>query len=148
MPFTVSAHDFIQDQRAIEHRKKTVYKRILDILYQSLLDSRRANIKQQFFVFEVPFVSTDEPCYEYTECMSFIKSDLRNKGFFVKVLKPGNVLYISWHPKDIGQTKSGPKVEQSGNDIVIELDKNDIVGSARLIQELMALNPSSQNIFK
>ena len=42
-----------------------------------------------------------EPFYDMDECIVYLKEELRKSDFYVRLMKPGNVLYISWRAQDI-----------------------------------------------
>ncbi|KAJ3352337.1 hypothetical protein GGF32_003825 [Allomyces javanicus] len=96
-----SVHDFVEDARQIEARKRAAYETVLAKLYHELVTYRQGNVRSQFFVYTVPLIHPTEPEYTVKECVRFIKQDVKAKGFCVRVLSPGNKVYVSWHPDDI-----------------------------------------------
>lgn len=97
-------------------------------LERCLLQVKRAHETLKDYIFyRVPSSIPGEPTYDFTAYMEFLKQKLKERGFYRKILIPGDILYISWNDQLIGN-----KVEETTQDIVIEYDPNN----PRLAQQI------------
>lgn len=61
--------------------------------------------QQQFTTYTVPVALPGDIDFDLSECCEFLKTELRKSEFYVKIMKPGNVLFISWKPEDVQQVR-------------------------------------------
>lgn len=88
---------------------------------------------KDFTMYTVPMVMLDEPHYGYVACIDFLKAKLKEGGFYRRVLKPGNLIFISW------DTRGKEDIDTSDNgrdfmEVVLDVDDPQ---SAERVQRLL-----------
>ncbi len=100
MSLNFKASDLLKDELIKRKIKKKNYKQQLQRCLETI-KSANENYHKQFLVYNVPYSLIGEPNYDPAECTIYIKEELRNSEFAVDIMKPGNILFISWKPEDV-----------------------------------------------
>lgn len=105
MSFIFKASDLLKG----DERKKEMRYRNYSIQLRKCLDtisSINTYAHKQFTAYLVPSSLPGDPNFDTTECIKFLKEELRKLDFYVKLLKDGNNLLISWKPEDVQYVKA------------------------------------------
>lgn len=90
----LSINQLHNEIRVREERKKNVYKKILKLCYQKIINTNNKS-DQCFCFYNCPEFTYGIPSYNILNCNTFIMEDLIEKGFKVTYTHP-NLLYINW----------------------------------------------------
>ena len=105
----VGRHRFkASDLLAQEKTLKRVRKKNYAVQLDKCIDAIRAvneHCHALYTMYTVPFMVPGEPHYNMDECIIYLKEELRKSDFYVRLMKPGNILYISWKPEDVEKAK-------------------------------------------
>ena len=78
------------------------------VQYDKCLDSINNADKycnQQYTLYTVPYNLPGSVDFDVNECTIYLKEQLRLAEFYVKILKPGNILLISWMAEHVKKVK-------------------------------------------
>ena len=98
------ASDLLKEEEARAKLRKTNYR----VQFQkclSAVESAHKDYHRQYTQYTIPFALPADPHFTLTECISYLKEKLTEAEFYVKLMKPGNVLLISWLPEDVVKVK-------------------------------------------
>ncbi len=98
-----SAQDLRQDREMKDKVKFDIYKRIMNQCLD-VIKSKNGSCSDMWIFYEVPLLVPGEPLYETNQCSQYIIPILKEYGFWVKQCKPGNSLFVSWHPDHCKKT--------------------------------------------
>jgi len=105
-----------------------------------------------------------EPYYNMDECIIYLKEELKKSDFYVRLMKPGNILYISWRPEDVEKVKrhnnkyetsteredyyhhKRHRVIEDDKAPTIEFDPDSALSNVRLRASLMMNNPKYEHL--
>jgi hypothetical protein len=82
----------------------------------------------QYTTYTVPAMIPGEPHFDMDECIVFLKEELRKADFYVRLMKPGNVLYISWRPQDVEKVQKLNEKKGDGDGKDAREEKDDREG--------------------
>lgn len=102
------ASDLVKDEKIKERLRKRNYK----VQYQKCLDSISTvneHCHTQYTVYTVPYSIPGDPNFDVAECTLYLKEELRKSDFYAKLMKPGNLIYISWRPEDVEKVEKKNK---------------------------------------
>ena len=100
----LSINQLHNEIRVREERKRNVYKKILKLCYQKIINTNNKS-DQCFCFYSCPEFTYGIPSYNILNCNSYIMEDLIEKGFKVTYTHP-NLLYINWStPSNNNQKK-------------------------------------------
>jgi hypothetical protein len=156
----LTADDLLKTNDTTRRLRKKNYK----IVYEKCIfaiESVHEYCKYDFTTFIIPDKLVGEPFYDLDECIIYLKEELRKANFYVRVAKPGNVLYISWRQQDVEKVKkynekmkekedaraaqiAAQNAEQYGNqnvqNAILHYDPNDPLSNMHLTAALMMEN--------
>ena len=86
----------IDDLRSKLRRKhyKIEYEKCL-----SVIKTANEQCQTKFTIYTIPHMIPNDMNYEFDECTLYVKNELIKAEFYVRTMKPGNVLFISWDPE-------------------------------------------------
>lgn len=88
----------IQDKQK-EYLKERVLNKVLEDILIKIKFMNRTNNKDG--ILEVPKTKLGVPSYNYSECLYYVITKLREMDFFVRFINP-NKIYVSWYsPEDL-----------------------------------------------
>lgn len=111
MSTNLRASDLLRD----EHLKKKMRKENYKVQYQKCLNSIKtlnAHCHNTFTIHTIPVVLMGDPNYNMDECILYIKEELKKGEFHVRLMQPGNALYISWSQKDVEKVRKKNEKER------------------------------------
>ncbi|KAJ3035278.1 hypothetical protein HDV00_004096 [Rhizophlyctis rosea] len=128
--------------------------------YQKCLDTVKtadSSSHEKFVIYSVPDSLNYDDNYVLSECVEFMQRKLRESEFYVRLMRPGDKLFISWdaklilkgaHQKGDGATKSGghmtnKKGHEESNDITegIYFNASSALSTLHMASSLMLDNP-------
>jgi hypothetical protein len=98
-----TAEDLRHDREVKDKIKFDIYKRMMNQCLD-VIKSKNGSCSDMWIFHEVPLIVPGEPLYESTECLQYMIPILKEYGFWVKQCKPGNILFVSWHPEHCKKT--------------------------------------------
>lgn len=102
--FPFKASDLLKNDKELKFLRlknyKTELSKCLDVIYTANLHAH-----SQFTTFNVPSSLPGDPNFIQQECLEFLKIELSKLDFYVKTLKPGDSLLISWMENHIEHVK-------------------------------------------
>jgi hypothetical protein len=123
-----------------------------------------AQCNKMYTFYSVPLVLPGEPCFQHADCLAYLKSQLRDNGYQVRVHKDGRTLFISWdklqerplptgpnqHAEAAGRRAGAPSkgAEDEAEELVIMFNPDDPLSQLNLRAQLMAANPKYDHITK
>jgi hypothetical protein len=102
----ITADDLRHEREVKDRVKYAIFKRILSQCLEAV-KLKNESCTEMWLFYEVPKLIPGEPLYKHYECIQFLTPMIQECGFWVKQCKPGNILFISWHPD---HNKSSSKV--------------------------------------
>lgn len=127
----------IQSSKAKQAKKKEqLYQCQLEKCCNAIQESCMSSAAKEYIFFTVPYILAGEPIYNFTECITYLKDKLKERGFYRKRLVPGNVLFISW---SASQTSKNPLGTNDTSEIILEFDPNDPESAKQLERQLARL---------
>ena len=139
----INARVLQERRQRMENRKNLLYEDQLQKMLREIDQACQSPTAKDRLLFTIPSIVGGEPFYEFEECKKFLKTKIREKGFYCRLMIPGNILFVSWNPKltgalpeDDSQSDNGvigSKVSGSGSGsgsggsqyIEVELDSDD-----------------------
>jgi hypothetical protein len=119
----------LQDRRQqMEKTKEKLYEEQLLKMWREIDVASQSPTAKDRIMFSVPFTINGEPFYDFEECKKYLKNKMRERGFYCKLMIPGNILFVSWNPKLTGELPAQNENTQESNKetvIEVELDRND-----------------------
>jgi hypothetical protein len=109
MDFSVKASDLVKDAEDMKKLRKKNYKFELQKCFDHIRNVNK--LDHQYTTYTVPIALPSDANYNLSECAAYLKEGLRQAEFYVKLLKPGNVLFISWIPEDVVKVQKRNKKE-------------------------------------
>ncbi len=103
------ASDLLKEEEARAKLRKKNYR----IQYQKCLnavDSAHKDLHRQYTQYTIPMALPADPHFALDECIKYLKEKLTEAEFSVKLMRPGNILLISWLPEDVAKVQK--KVEK------------------------------------
>ena len=100
----IKAADLLKNEEINRRCRKRNYR----MQYEKCVDAIQSvneHCHFQYTTYNVPAMIPGEPYYDMDECIVYLKEELRKSDFYVRLMKPGNVLYISWRPQDINKVQ-------------------------------------------
>jgi hypothetical protein len=151
------ASDLLLQEKTLRKIRKKNYVIQLDKCINSI---RTVNDRchLMYTTYTVPSMLPGEPYYDMDECIIYLKEELRKSEFYVRLMKPGNVLYISWKPEDIEKVKRhNARVERKERrhrddpeerqmPAVLDIDPDSALDNVRLRTTLMMNNPKYSHL--
>jgi hypothetical protein len=107
----LKAADLLKNDDITRRFRKRNYR----VQYEKCLDAVQGineHCHYQFTTYNVPAMIPGEPFYDMDECIMYLKEELRKSDFYVRLMKPGNVLYISWRPQDVDKVQKRNEKQQ------------------------------------
>lgn len=105
------------DLLAQEKTLRRIRKRNYAVQFDKCIDAVRTvneHCHTMYTMYTVPSMIPGEPHYNMDECIIYLKEELKKSDFYVRLMKPGNILYISWKPEDVEKVKRyNDKMEMS-----------------------------------
>ena len=98
------ASDLLKDETLKKKIKKKNYK----LQYQKCIETIKTTNDicfKQFTVFAVPLSILGEPNFDSAECIIYLMEELEKAEFYARIMKPGNLLFISWREEDVKKVK-------------------------------------------
>lgn len=98
------ASDLLKEEEARAKLRRTNYR----VQFQkclSAVETAHKDLHRQYTQYTIPFALPADPHFTLAECISYLKEKLTEAEFYVKLMKPGNVLLISWLPEDVVKVK-------------------------------------------
>lgn len=140
----VSAKDLQNDGASLQRKKKQqLYDMQLDMCFAEIKRTHTISSQTQAVLYTVPWSLIDHPYYDYRECVAFLKDSLKSAGFYCRLCKPGNRVFVSWNPKDTGKLTDDAVKERS---ILIEFDKRDPRSMQEALERLQKLGIRGQKL--
>jgi hypothetical protein len=100
----LKASDLTKNEAIFKRIRKrqyaTEYEKCLDLI-QTVND----HCHLQYTTYAVPVMIPGQPHFDADECTIYLKEELLKAEFYVRLMKPGNVLYISWKLEDIEKVR-------------------------------------------
>lgn len=94
----LSANEMRHEREMKDKLKYDLFKRILQQCHDAVRQKNQS-CSEMWLFYEIPTIVVGEPLYNSKECGEYIQEMLKDCGFWVKMCKPGNVIFISWHPE-------------------------------------------------
>jgi len=93
----------------------------------------------KFTIFKVPLLISGEPHYLQEECTQFLKDNLIEFDYYVRLVSPGDTLFISWDPLHIRKPKQDMQVTPHQEEQVEEMycDPSDPLSFLQVTAELL-----------
>lgn len=121
MSFRININDIYNMKQTKQNRDDEIYEDMLKICYNRI----KLNVERggNSFIFKFP-IKMGVPIYRTTKCANYIKKDLEENGYHVRIMAH-NCIFISWvHVKNIEQKKLEDKKSQVIIENKIENPKN------------------------
>ena len=117
----------LKEKRTIhEQRKRWLYEKEVERCFALIKNAHVNRPEVQYTFISVPMTIPGEPFYNFNECFTLVKIRLRDSGFYRRVLKPGNTLFISWDEKLTRNiTEKKPTIPRDDDILYIDYDPSD-----------------------
>jgi hypothetical protein len=152
-------------EKILQNNYRMEYKKCLSYICKMNKESQLDEI-----YYEIPFVLPYDPNYYHLDCADYIKHNLYKAEFYTRIVKPGNILYISWKKEDVTKVKKHlkkkqekelqEKMEKNKKQLAISLDAiqeannslmynpNSAISKLKISSLLMRQNPKYKSLFK
>jgi len=137
----LKASDLLKSEESNKKYRKRNYRMQYDKCLD-LIQTINNHCHSQYTTYNVPAMLPGNPHFDMDECIIFLKEELRKADFYVRLMKPGNVLYISWKPHDVEKVR---KLNQRIESKERKKDEELSVNTERKVKEkpVIEFNPDS-----
>lgn len=149
---TLKASDLTKNEGIFRRMRKrnyaAQYEKCLDLI-QTVND----HCHHQYTIYTVPVIVPGQAHYDLDECTIYLKEELLKADFYVRLMKPGNQLYISWKPEDVEKVRKMKERKRKEEEIdgerrkptlsrdIIDYNPDSALSNVHLTTSLMMENP-------
>jgi hypothetical protein len=105
-----TADDLRHEREVRDGVKYTLFRNTLNQCLE-VIKHKNESCSEMWLFYDVPSTLAGEPLYNQNECTKYLIPMLSQCGFYVKRCKPGNIIFISWHPEHKQTKKSLKRTE-------------------------------------
>lgn len=145
----LKATDLYKNDDVLKKLRKKNYRKQYDKCIETIR-SVNEHCHVQYTTYNVPAMIPGEPYFDMDECIIFLKEELRKADFYVRLMKPGNILYISWRPRDVEKVQKLNSKHRNNNynnynnyNSDDNMDKENEVKEIKSKRPIIQFNPDS-----
>jgi hypothetical protein len=146
---SLKAGDLTKNEIVFKRLRKKAYLTQYEKCVHLIESINKHNLR--YTTYTVPVIVPSQPHYDVDECTIYLKEELLKADFYVRLMKPGNVLYISWKSEDVAKVRKMKEKKEnrtnsnSSSDVSkfqeIDYNPDSALSNVHLTTTLMMENP-------